>query len=105
MLDLEVLVIEFFAVDRLASCAIASSEVTTLKHEFGYDTMKLGALDTGLSVLVVKQLKGSIITDLCSSAVSLTCRRPSLQCITHENSRWFLGRLHGINVKLIFHSY
>ena len=44
VLNLEVLVGEFLTVDRLTSCSVASSEVTTLSHEFIDDTMECGAL-------------------------------------------------------------
>ena len=33
MFEVEVLVREFFAIDRLSSCAIECSEVTSLDHE------------------------------------------------------------------------
>ncbi len=44
MLQLEVLVSEAIAVDREASGAVASGEVTALDHEVLDDTVELGAL-------------------------------------------------------------
>jgi hypothetical protein len=40
---LEVLVAELLTVDGLATRAVATGEVTTLKHELGDDTVELGA--------------------------------------------------------------
>lgn len=40
MLDLEVLIGELLAVDRLATSAVATGEVTTLEHELRDDTVE-----------------------------------------------------------------
>jgi len=42
VLELEVLICEFLAVDRFSTSAVASGEITTLKHELGDDTMECG---------------------------------------------------------------
>jgi hypothetical protein len=44
VLDLEVLIGELLTVDGLATSAVATGEVTTLKHELGDDTVEGGAL-------------------------------------------------------------
>ena len=44
MLDREVLIFELLTVDRLTSCTVASSEITTLGHEAWNDAMELAAL-------------------------------------------------------------
>ena len=41
--EAEVLVVEFPAIDGLASSAIEVGEVTALAHEVGYDPMESGA--------------------------------------------------------------
>jgi len=44
VLDLKVLVLEASAIDALATSAITVSEIASLDHEVGNDTMKLGSL-------------------------------------------------------------
>jgi len=44
MLHLEVLVCEFLAVDRLATSAVTTGEVSTLQHELRNDTVELATL-------------------------------------------------------------
>lgn len=44
MLLLEVLIGKLLTVDRLATSAVAASEVATLQHELGDDTVEGGAL-------------------------------------------------------------
>lgn len=44
MTELEIFVLEFLAVDGLASSTIAASEITTLAHEAGNHSMESGAL-------------------------------------------------------------
>jgi len=46
VLQLEVLILEFRAVDRLATSTISSSEVTTLAHEIRDDAVEGAALET-----------------------------------------------------------
>lgn len=58
VLDLEVLVRELLAVDRLATSAVATGEVTSLEHELGDDTVEGRALvaeagSTGAKILEV----------------------------------------------------
>jgi len=43
VLELEVLIGEFFTVDGLATSPVMASEVTTLTHELGDDSVELGA--------------------------------------------------------------
>lgn len=45
MLELKVLIFELFAINRLSTCAITSSEVTALAHERFYDSVKGGAFE------------------------------------------------------------
>ena len=45
MLQCEVLISELLAIDALATGAIASSEVTSLKHELGDDPVEAAALE------------------------------------------------------------
>lgn len=44
VLDLEVLVFEFLAIDRLASSAVALGEVTSLSHEVSDDSVESASL-------------------------------------------------------------
>merc|ERR1719167_746482 len=44
MFEHEVLIREFFAIDRLAACAIAVGEIATLDHEIFDDPVELAAL-------------------------------------------------------------
>jgi hypothetical protein len=43
MLQLETLILEFLAVDGLATCAVECSKITTLDHELLNHTMKDGS--------------------------------------------------------------
>jgi hypothetical protein len=72
VLELEVLVGELLAVDRLAARAVAAREVTTLAHELLDDAVE------GASP--------------CSAAVCLTCQRPSRRCTGRGSSRPSWGR-------------
>jgi len=44
VLELEVLICEFLAVDGLSTSSVAPGEVTTLEHELGDDTVERGTL-------------------------------------------------------------
>ena len=61
MLQGEVLVLKFVSVDGFASGTVASSEVTTLAHEVGDDTMEGGSLVT------ISLLSGAKSTEILGS--------------------------------------
>lgn len=95
MLQLEVLVGELLAVDGLAAGAIATGEVTTLKHELRDDTVEFGALvsktllASAESTEILSCLGDDVVEDLEVDATVL------LLCFT------LLGDLaHGVDLDL-----
>jgi hypothetical protein len=69
VLELEVLIGELVAIDRLATSAITAGEVATLAHELRNDTVELGALVVQwLAALAHALLAGAQSTEVLGSA-------------------------------------
>ena len=77
VVQVEVFVIELVSVDRLATCAISSSEVTTLSHEASDDSVESASLEaeaflTSAELLEVLGGLGSVSSKSdCDSASTL----------------------------------
>ena len=56
MLELKIFIFKLLTIDRFATSSVASSEVTTLKHELLNDPMEDGALCESFSILMDDQI-------------------------------------------------
>ena len=76
VLDLEVLVVELATVNRLTSSTVTVRKVTTLDHEIGNDSVKVGAF---VMERFAVDLTNSLFTSTKSSEV-FDCFRNSIAC-------------------------
>ena len=74
VLDIEVLILELHAVDRLSSCSVSSSEVSALGHELSDHSVERGSLVVKWSARFTNTLLSSAETsEVLSSSGSLVC--------------------------------
>jgi hypothetical protein len=77
VLEIEVLVVELRTIDRLATTAVSESDISTLGHELGNDSVELAVLEveglsrvahTGRSVAQSGEVTGSLGDDVTEEA-------------------------------------